>query len=65
VAMQIGHREMPVKQASGKSKSDRVFGPRRKLTKMFRVGPYARVSTQDQQTRRCRESASKQGGDVE
>jgi DNA invertase Pin-like site-specific DNA recombinase len=41
---------MAVKRASGKIKSDRVFGQARKPAKLFRVGLYARVSTNDQQT---------------
>src|SRR5271165_1097704 len=41
---------MAAKQAFPKPKSDDVFGQRRKLSKMFRVGLYARVSTNDQQT---------------
>lgn len=41
---------MPVKQGSGFRKSGRVFGQGQKTAKMVRVGLYARVSTQDQQT---------------
>jgi putative DNA-invertase from lambdoid prophage Rac len=41
---------MPIKRASQKAKSEHVFGQRLKKTKMFRVGLYARVSTNDQQT---------------
>jgi DNA invertase Pin-like site-specific DNA recombinase len=41
---------MAVKRASEKTKSGKVFGHRRKKPEMFRVGLYARVSTQDQQT---------------
>jgi DNA invertase Pin-like site-specific DNA recombinase len=41
---------MPVKWASQKAKSKDVFGHSRKAAKMFRVGLYARVSTNDQQT---------------
>jgi putative DNA-invertase from lambdoid prophage Rac len=57
---------MPRKQASRKSKSERVFGQRRKERKMFRVGLYARVSTHDQQTiplqiRAMREYAANRG----
>ena len=48
--MRIGHAEMAVKQASGKTRSEQVFGHRRKKREMFRAGLYARVSTQDQQT---------------
>jgi predicted site-specific integrase-resolvase len=66
LAMQIGHRDMPVKRASQKAESGRVFGQRRKQPKMFRVGLYARVSTQDQQTlplqmRAMREYAAQRG----
>jgi len=48
--MRIGHAGMAVKRASEKTKSGKVFGQRRKTPEMFRVGLYARVSTQDQQT---------------
>jgi DNA invertase Pin-like site-specific DNA recombinase len=41
---------MPIKRASAKAKSEYVFGQARKRPKMFRVGLYARVSTNDQQT---------------
>jgi DNA invertase Pin-like site-specific DNA recombinase len=41
---------MAAKRASEKAKSPRVFGQARKPAKMFRVGLYARVSTNDQQT---------------
>ena len=41
---------MPIKRASEKAKSNHVFGQRRKQSKMFRAGLYARVSTNDQQT---------------
>src|SRR5437773_9312961 len=41
---------MAAKRASQNAKSDRVLGQRRKQPKMFRVGLYARVSTNDQQT---------------
>jgi len=41
---------MAAKQASRKAKSDNVFGQRRKPAKLFRVGLYSRVSTNDQQT---------------
>lgn len=41
---------MPVKRASAKSKSRRVFGHLGKPSKsVLRVGLYARVSTNDQQ----------------
>jgi putative DNA-invertase from lambdoid prophage Rac len=54
------------KRASEKAKSGRVFGQRRRPAKMFRVGLYARVSTQDQQTlpmqnRAMREYAARRG----
>ena len=50
MAMLNGDSPMPVKRASRKAKSGRVFGQARKRSKMFRVGLYARVSTHDQQT---------------
>jgi DNA invertase Pin-like site-specific DNA recombinase len=58
--------KVPVKRASPKAKSNRVFGQPRKSAKMFRVGLYARVSTQDQQTlplqmRAMRDYAAKRG----
>src|SRR5438309_11376743 len=57
---------MAVKRAFQKAKSDNVFGQARKPTKMFRVGLYARVSTNDQQTlpiqnRAMREYAARRG----
>jgi putative DNA-invertase from lambdoid prophage Rac len=57
---------MPIKRVSQKAKSDNVFGHRRKQTKMFRAGLYARVSTNDQQTlamqnRAMREYAARRG----
>jgi DNA invertase Pin-like site-specific DNA recombinase len=57
---------MAAKRASPKAKSDNVFGQRRKPPKMFRVGLYARVSTNDQQTlpmqsRSLREYATRRG----
>jgi putative DNA-invertase from lambdoid prophage Rac len=60
---------MPIKRASQKPKSDHVFGQRRTGPKMFRVGLYARVSTDDQQTipmqiRAMREYAAKRGWTV-
>jgi putative DNA-invertase from lambdoid prophage Rac len=66
MATQIGLSRMAVKRASGKAKSDRVFGQARKPAKMFRVGLYARVSTNDQQTiplqiRALREYAARRG----
>ena len=42
--------EVAVKRTSEKTKSGQVFGQSRKVTKTFRVGLYARVSTTDQQT---------------
>lgn len=41
---------MPGKQGSQNAKPSNLFGQRRKLSKMFRAGLYARVSTNDQQT---------------
>jgi hypothetical protein len=57
---------MAAKRASETAKTQRVFGQRQELGKMFRVGLYARVSTHDQQTlplqmRAMREYASKRG----
>jgi DNA invertase Pin-like site-specific DNA recombinase len=57
---------MPTKRASDNSESDHVFGQRRKKSKMFRAGLYARVSTNDQQTlamqsRAMREYAARRG----
>jgi len=57
---------MPVKRASRKAESRDVFGQSRKQTKMLRVGLYARVSTDDQQTlamqsRALREYAARRG----
>jgi DNA invertase Pin-like site-specific DNA recombinase len=57
---------MAAKQAFPKAKSDNVFGQRRKPSKMFRAGLYARVSTNDQQTlpmqsRAMREYAARRG----
>ena len=64
--MWTGHAEMTVQRASEKSKSGKVFGHRRKKPEMFRVGLYARVSTQNQQTiplqmRAMREYAAARG----
>jgi DNA invertase Pin-like site-specific DNA recombinase len=64
--MRVGHAEMAVKRASEKTKSGQVFGQSRKKPEMFRVGLYARVSTQDQQTlplqmRAMREYAATRG----
>ena len=57
---------MAAKQAFPKGKSEKVFGQRRKPSKMFRAGLYARVSTNDQQTlpmqsRAMREYAARRG----
>jgi hypothetical protein len=64
--MRTGRAEMAVKRASEKTKSGKVFGRSRKQPKMFRVGLYARVSTQDQKTlplqiRAMREYAATRG----
>jgi hypothetical protein len=49
--MRIGPSEMGGKRASRKSKTPRVLGhPSRRAQTGLRVGLYARVSTQDQQT---------------
>ena len=57
---------MAAKRASETAKSAHVFGQRRKQSKMFRAGLYARVSTNDQQTlsmqsRAMREYAARRG----
>ena len=57
---------MAAKRASEKAKSRRVFGQARRLSKMFRAGLYARVSTDDQHTiplqvRALREYALRRG----
>ena len=57
---------MPIKQGSVIKKSGRFFGQGQKTAKMVRVGLYARVSTQDQQTlpmqnRAMREYAARRG----
>ena len=57
---------MPAKRAFRKAESRYVFGQRRKQSKMFRAGVYARVSTNDQQTlpmqmRALREYAARRG----
>ena len=57
---------MAAKRAFPKAKSGNVFGQARKPAKMFRVGLYARVSTNDQQTlpmqsRAMREYAVRRG----
>jgi len=60
------HSKMAGKRTSDKAKSERVFGQTRKPSKMLRVGLYARVSTNDQQTlpmqsRAMREYAARRG----
>jgi putative DNA-invertase from lambdoid prophage Rac len=61
---------MPVKRASAKSKSRRVFGhPGKRSKTTLRAGLYARVSTNDQQTlpmqlRALREYAARRGWSV-
>jgi putative DNA-invertase from lambdoid prophage Rac len=65
-AMLGWHPEMPRKRASQKAKSANVFGQARRSAKMLRVGLYARVSTNDQQTlamqnRAMREYADRRG----
>lgn len=60
---------MPAKRASQKPKSDNVFGHSRRQPKMLRVGLYARVSSNDQQTlpmqlRALREYATHRGWNV-
>src|SRR6516165_9080614 len=63
-------RDMPVKRASAKRKSRRVFGHPGKSSKaVLRAGLYARVSTSDQQTlpmqlRALREYAARRGWTV-
>jgi putative DNA-invertase from lambdoid prophage Rac len=57
---------MPINRASQKATSDHIFGQRRRRSKMFRAGLYARVSTNDQQTlamqnRAMREYAGRRG----
>src|SRR5438270_13401188 len=61
---------MPIKRASPRAKSDNVFGQARRPAKMFRVGLYARVSTNDQQTlvmqsRAMREYAARHGWTID
>src|SRR5579863_2098227 len=64
------HRDMPVKRASVKPKSRRVFGhPARTRKTALRAALYARVSTNDQQTlpmqnRAMREYAARRGWTV-
>ena len=60
---------MLVKQGPGIRKSEKVFGQGQKTAKTIRVGLYARVSTQDQQTlpmqnRTMREYAARRGWTV-
>ena len=60
---------MAAKRAFPKAKSDNVFGQRRRSSKMFRAGIYARVSTNDQQTlpvqsRAMREYAVRRGWEI-
>src|SRR5579863_7853003 len=57
---------MPIKRGSAKAKSEYLFGHARRPARMFRVGLYARVSTNDQQTlamqnRAMREYAARRG----
>jgi predicted site-specific integrase-resolvase len=57
---------MAAKQAFQKARFDNVVGQRRKPSKMFRAGLYARVSKNDQQTlpmqsRAMREYAARRG----
>jgi putative DNA-invertase from lambdoid prophage Rac len=57
---------MPIKRASRNTKTQDVFGQRRRPAKMLRAGLYARVSTSDQQTlpmqnRALREYAARRG----
>src|SRR5512142_448923 len=57
---------MPRKRASAKAKSGYVFGQARRPAKLFMLGLYARVSTNDQQTlamqnRAMREYAARRG----
>jgi putative DNA-invertase from lambdoid prophage Rac len=60
---------MPVKRAARPAESEQVFGQRRRSSKTFRAGIYARVSTTDQRTiplqlRTMREYAAKRGWTV-
>ena len=60
---------MPVKRGSAKAKSEHLFGHARSPSRMFRVGLYARVSTEDQNTlamqnRAMREYAARRGWTV-
>src|ERR1700694_1010710 len=65
-AGQESRSEMAAKRGFQNVESRDVFGQRRKLPKMFRVGLYARVSTNDQQTlamqnRAMREYSARRG----
>jgi putative DNA-invertase from lambdoid prophage Rac len=66
----MGHPEMAEKRASRKPKSPRVFGhPSKQAQSKLRVGLYARVSTNDQQTiplqiRALREYAGRRGWSI-
>jgi putative DNA-invertase from lambdoid prophage Rac len=66
----MGHPEMAEKRASRKPKSPRVFGhPSKQAQSKLRVGLYARVSTNDQQTiplqiRAMREYAGRRGWSI-
>lgn len=67
--MRTGRAGKAVKRASEKAKSGEVFGQSRRVPEMFRVGLYARVSTQDQQTiplqmRAMREYAAARGWNI-
>ena len=68
--MAVRQREMPVKRASEKRKSSRVFGhPGERSKTALRAGLYARVSTNDQHTlpmqlRALREYAARRGWSV-
>jgi len=53
---------MPAKRDFPKTKSHNVFGQARKPAKMFRAGPYARVSTNDQQTLSMQSRAMREYG---
>lgn len=60
---------MPMKRGSANAKSQYLFGQARRPAKMFRVGLYARVSTEDQHTlamqnRAMREYAARRGWTV-
>ena len=67
--MRIGPAEMPVNRGPAKAKSEHLFGQTRRPAKMFRVGLYARISTEDQHTlamqnRAMREYAARRGWTV-